>query len=435
MGDRTLAAAALAAAMLSSAAVAAETAAPPAAVPQIPSWNRFVDRLRDLAPAVLAQVPEAQRSDPQVQQEVVRLMLEALASRTVDQITGDPDHPTFMASSNITMNIRQPNADTIYKRARITPGGVYRLRGHKGSLRLARIGQYVRSTTDLDVTGGLQRVKVAVYNDLNLLKTDAQGRFDVILSPERPAGYTGDWWKLDPGTTTLGIRQVAADWAKERDPTLSIERLDVPVERPRPSAADLESRLDNLGVTTKNIALQLIDRPVEMEKAGAVNKLQIMDIAGAALEGQFYYEGVYDLKDDEALIVEAKVPSRCLYHSALLTNSLYETTDWYNNHSSLNDSQTRIDSDGVLRIVVSTRDPGVPNWLDTAGHPSGVIQGRWMGCDVQPAPTARKVAFVDIRKSLPADTPTVTPAQRQAIIRERRAPSSNARSGSRLIQA
>jgi len=25
-------------------------------------------------------------------------------------------------------------------------------------------------------------------------------RFDVILSPVRPAGYTGDWWQLDPAT-------------------------------------------------------------------------------------------------------------------------------------------------------------------------------------------------------------------------------------------
>jgi hypothetical protein len=36
-------------------------------------------------------------------------------------------------------------------------------------------------------------------------------------------------------------------------------------------------------------------------------------------------------------------------------------------------------------------------------------------------PTVEKVALADVRKMLPPDTPSVTPAQREAIIRERRA--------------
>ena len=127
------------------------------------------------------------------------------------------------------------------------------------------------------------------------------------------------------------------------------------------------------------------------------------------------------MKDDEALIVEVKPPARCLYSSIILTNDIYETTDWVNNHSSLSDSQYRVDTDGVLRFVVSSRDPGVPNWLDTAGYPTGVIQGRWTECDSQPVPSVRKIAFADLRKSLPADTPGVTPAQREQQLRDRRA--------------
>jgi len=65
--------------------------------------------------------------------------------------------------------------------------------------------------------------------------------------------------------------------------------------------------------------------------------------------------------------------------------------------------------DGKLRIVVSARDPGVRNWLDTAGYPRGVVQGRWTGCDSQPIPKVTKVALIDLRKSLPADVARVTP--------------------------
>jgi hypothetical protein len=140
------------------------------------------------------------------------------------------------------------------------------------------------------------------------------------------------------------------------------------------------------------------------------------------LKNQFYYEGVYELKDDEALIVETKPPERCTYRSLILTNEIYETTDWYNNHSSLNAAQASADKDGVLRIVVSARDPGVRNWLDTAGYPTGVIQGRWMECSSKPTPAVRKVALTDVKKSLPADTPTISAHERDQQVRDRRAP-------------
>jgi hypothetical protein len=70
--------------------------------------------------------------------------------------------------------------------------------------------------------------------------------------------------------------------------------------------------------------------------------------------------------------------------------------------------------------VVSSKDPGVANWLDTAGYPTGVIQGRWANCDSQPVPTVEKVSLLDLRKSLPPETRAVTPEQREAAIRERR---------------
>src|SRR3546814_2144567 len=85
----------------------------------------------------------------------------------------------------------------------------------------------------------------------------------------------------------------------------------------------------------------------------------------SGLSRQAYYEGAYDLADDEALISEVRIPDQVSYWSLILTNELYETTDWYNNQSSLNDVQAVVDSDGVFRAVISARDPGVHNWLDT----------------------------------------------------------------------
>src|SRR3546814_10949256 len=110
--------------------------------------------------------------------------------------------------------------------------------------------------------------------------------------------------------------------------------------------------------------------------------------------------------------MESKGPAKFCYSYLILNNDIYETTDWYNNLSSLNGSQVHIAKDGMLRIVVSAKDPGVPNWLDTAGSPSGAVQGRWTDCDSQPMPTVRTVTFTEVRRLLPAATPVVTLAPR-----------------------
>jgi hypothetical protein len=391
-----------------------------ASSPSIAGWSEFTDALRALPERMLGKLPLAMRNDPQVQQEVGRFALESLAYATIDAIGGDGDHPVFLPASGPILNIGQPNADTIYRTARITPGGVYRLRGSRGSLRIASIGQVGPSPGEPGATS-TQPGPTRSYHDLNALQVDKEGRFDVLLSPTRPADHKGDWWQLLPTTNKLLLRMVNSDWGKQQDPTLSIERVDAHPSKSRPSAAALEQRLRQLPSTVDFMAMLFVDHVETLRQQGYVNKLKVFDVSQmGGLEGQFYYEGAYDLLEGEALIVEAKVPTKCVYRSLILTNELFETTDWYDNHSSLNDSQARPDKDGLLRIVVSSKDPGVPNWLDIAGYPRGVVQGRWTNCDSQPVPTVKKVAITELRNLLPSDTPVVTAAQREATIRERR---------------
>jgi hypothetical protein len=390
-----------------------------AADPTIAGWDELIERLRTLPGRMLAKLPQDLQRDDQVQQEVGRLALEAFASSALDALGGDPDRPAFITQIGQLLNVGQPNADTVYRTARVAPGGTYRLRGRRGSLRMFNISQSPPSPFEpgFRPVGGARTA-----HDLNALAVDDQGRFDVILSPERPAGHAGDWWKLEPTTNKLLLRMVSADWAGEENPTLAIERLDAPAPRPRPSAADLEARLRRLPAAVDFIALLFVDHVEALRRDGYVNKLKVFDVSQmGGLAGQFYYEGAYDLAEDEALIVETTVPKQCLYRSLILTNWIYETSDWTNNHSSLNDAQAEPDADGVLRIVVCAKDPGAPNWLDTAGYAQGLIQGRWFGCDTNPVPSMRKVALADVRKALPPETPAVSPEERERIIRERRA--------------
>jgi hypothetical protein len=386
----------------------------------VPGWRDFLDGLRDLPDRILARLPAEQRNDPQIRQEAGRLALSAVAAATIDALASDPDHPVFLPQINNYITIGQPNADTNYRSAKITPGGIYRLRGRRGSMNQARIAEV--GPRPKQVESSVNLGKPRPVHDLNTLKVDAEGRYDVILSPTRPEGYTGDWWPLDPTSNMLLVRMVGSDWGKEVEPTLSIERLDIPAARPRPAAATLEANLRSIPTSANFIAPLLVDRPQKLRAEGYVNKLKDVDFSQmGGLTGQVYYEGVYELKDDEALIVETKLPERCTYRSLILTNEIYETTDWFNNYSSLNAAQAPADEDGVVRIVVSARDPGVPNWLDTAGYPTGVIQARWMECTGKPVPTILKVALADVKKSLPAATPTISAQERDQQIRDRRA--------------
>jgi hypothetical protein len=390
----------------------------------IPGWQEFVAKLRDLPEVVVAKLPERVRGDPQIRQELARKMQSALIFSAFDSLAGDVDYPFFRPGNGFIFNFGQPNADTIYRLAKVAPGGTYRLRGPRGSLRIAIIAQRGPFPCEPGGEKGREQPGASLdHHDINALAVDANGWFDVILSPTRPEGYDGDWWELQPYTNKLWFRGVNADWTNTDIPTISIERLDIaPGGRPRPTADYLQEQLHWLGEAVTFYAGVEMAHIENMRKQGFVNeRLTYYDTTEVVgLEGQFYFECAYELADDEALIVEAKVPEVCEYWSVMLTDEVFETTDWHNNHSSLNDTQARIDSDGVARFVISAKDPGVPNWLDTVGHPTGQFQGRWFRSEGATLPTAKKVSLGDVRAQLPADTPVVTPEERDLILRERR---------------
>ena len=103
-----------------------------------------------------------------------------------------------------------------------------------------------------------------------------------------------------------------------------------------------------------------------------------------------------------------------------LSNVWGESLDYANHVSSLNGFQAVIGPDGVRRYVIAHRDPGVPNWLDLAGHHRAFAHFRAVWCAQAFAPTTTVVAVDDLRTHLPAAHPVVTPAQRRTELEQRR---------------
>jgi hypothetical protein len=380
------------------------------------AWEKLVDELRPLGDAMRARVSERLRGNPQIMAESMRLLLAGLARASSDALVGDRRHPMFVPELNIAQNIFQPNADTIYKSAIIEKGGSYLLRGDRGTVRMIILAQMGPDTLR---TG--QHSPLLGQVDFDDLDIGEDGSFELVVSPERPAGYTGNWAELNPQCEKFMVRIVSCDWGAEREPRFGIARLDIDDAKGRPTAGQLQAAFDEMPLIARVCALAFPTHVEELRNEGYLNKLKIFDVSQmSGLKGQFYYEGAYELAEDEALISEVPVPQSYRYWSIILTNELYETTDWYNNQASLNDAQGIVDPDGVFRTVISARDPGVHNWLDTSGYESGAIQGRWFEASEKPMPTLRKVKIGDVLSHLPESTKRVSRQERSEALRDRR---------------
>ncbi len=66
--------------------------------------------------------------------------------------------------------------------------------------------------------------------------------------------------------------------------------------------------------------------------------------------------------------------------------------------------------------MIAHDDPGVANWLDTAGHSEGPVILRCVRTETAPVPTTRVVPFADVASALPAGTRRVTADERAAVM-------------------
>ena len=70
--------------------------------------------------------------------------------------------------------------------------------------------------------------------------------------------------------------------------------------------------------------------------------------------------------------------------------------------------------------MIAHEDPGVPNWLDTAGRGEGLVYYRWNRAEVPPPkPRVSVVPFAELRGHFPENTPRVTAQQRETVLQQR----------------
>ncbi len=110
-----------------------------------------------------------------------------------------------------------------------------------------------------------------------------------------------------------------------------------------------------------------------------------------------YFHGYWELGDDEALVIEV-TPPKCDYWNFQLNNHWMESLDYRYHTIAVNHHAAKLRADGSVRIVLAHADPGVDNWIETAGHRRGTMCLRWVGADDHPEPATRVVKLADLER-------------------------------------
>jgi hypothetical protein len=155
-----------------------------------------------------------------------------------------------------------------------------------------------------------------------------------------------------------------------------------------------------------------------------VNTLTVPKSTPGGLASQFSSIGHYDLADDQAMVVTVPVCTAAPYQAIQIGSRWYISTDYEHHQTSLTRAQSQADPDGKLRYVVSERNPGIANWLETTGHPQGVMMLRWQrltrDLTAEDGPTVEIVPFDEVAEHLPyVESNRVTPEEYTARIAAR----------------
>ncbi|MBB5414773.1 DUF1214 domain-containing protein [Paraburkholderia atlantica] len=255
--------------------------------------------------------------------------------------------------------------------------------------------------------------------DLDDLEIGDDGRFEILLSARRPAGYEGNWLELHPEADFAMLRQRSYAWGAERDARIAIECLDAPRTKPPMGHEEIARRTGALMDYAARLSRRWLTHMQQLRTRINVNEFEFFAFGGG-LAKQAYWQAIFDFGDDEALILETALPQTRRYWNVQLNDALFNALDYIDHQSSLNGHQAHVDEDGYFRAVIAHRDPGVVNWLDTGGVNRGTAIGRWYGCSSEPVPTLKRVPLSELRNHLPAGTRFVDATERERILRDRR---------------
>jgi len=265
------------------------------------------------------------------------------------------------------------NPDNIYRSAGIEGGVRYEVTGrfdtkNRAAQLIFQAGPGEPGIAPNLATAGSEAVEVlGAFTDRDLTIAP-DGTFRLTIGGESGAA---NHVKTPPGPVSIGFRDTLSDW-KQQPAWLSIRRLDA--DAPQPFDRDeLRRRIvGRMGDYTR--------RWSEFAKYGfgGLQPNTHSQPTGRAGGWGFVMGMRFSLAEDEALAVTISAKD-AQYLGFQVVDPWTIAPDARKYQTSLNNAQVTPDRDGNFTYVIAPEDPGVANWLDTAGLHDGFGIVRWQG--------------------------------------------------------
>ena len=281
------------------------------------------------------------------------------------------------------------NADAFYQYAPIDPARTYKVTCTAGD------AVYLSLTVYGGPNDGRYSTRIVGSANDRGMASAYEGAYEIWLSPQP---HEGNWIALESDAVCAVTRDYLVDPVSGKRAVWQIEAVgDVPDRAPRASEQDMSRRLRALiNWVREQTAMAPIIPPIEPNTIAAPYPVPTTTFGWAAGDAA-YAMGRFELRDDEALVIEGRSPE-CAFWNLCLWNPFLHTYNYDYERVTLNGGQVNYEPDGSWRIVVSADDPGHPNWISTAGHERGLMWFRWFFPAHTPdQPVTKVVALESLR--------------------------------------
>jgi hypothetical protein len=243
------------------------------------------------------------------------------------------------------------------------------------------------------------------------IQTEADGSFTVTIDAQ-PAAGRRNHLQSEKGRLSMFSRDSMGDWKQTPTP-LAVRRVSGPAPPPPRSETELlQEVVDCLPAfveSWRGFKDTFLDYPEPNRLVGP---------NGRPGGWGFLVGGRFRIADDEAVVVNTS-DGGANYTGFQIADPWTIAPDPIYRLSSLNKSQAAPNLDGGYTYVLSLRDPGLHNWIDTAGLHEGWMLLRWQGVpsSTDPATLARAVRVVKLAalaSALPPGVPAIELQGRRA---------------------
>lgn len=305
------------------------------------------------------------------------------------------------------------NPDNIYMNFTVDGAARYRLHGQVPNPGPVQLHMEVR-----DSIPGMGEMLVEGGQMLATLQTEQMhigpdGRFAVTLDSDPAGGRINHMAIPGDGSYIVGVRQLLTDWSRQRPIALRLERLE---PKARPARRDYARLARRSAEILDRIAPYWMDYNNRFLFSREPNRFAPARLrpGGRGISTSCHYA----LARDEAFVITVDALG-AISLGCQITDPWGVAYEYDVRTSSLNQVQARPDAAGTFTFVISARDPGFANWLDSGGHSSGISVLRWQGLPAGADPARairleRVAKLSDLAAVLPPGQGQLSPAGRVA---------------------